>query len=205
MAHWDGISDCPRWWDLLQRQSGDIAFDIGANGGHVSNMFAAKFDKVIVVEPAIESFEDLVENCAPNVTPVQGACAGWDGAITLEVRDNSIRTGQLTAPGVSHVGWGDVEGGRTVRAVMLDSLVDEYGLPDVVKIDVEGSELAVLQGAGVTLAQKKTAWLIEVHSSELGLQLMPYIAGYDIEKWIHSAYREESRWRTEHYYLWVKP
>jgi hypothetical protein len=39
MKYWDGSSECPVYSDLLSKQRGQ-AFDIGANGGFVTNMFA---------------------------------------------------------------------------------------------------------------------------------------------------------------------
>ena len=52
MKFWEGSSDCPAYCDLLAQQQGRLAFDIGANGGFVTGMFASGFEEVIALEPA---------------------------------------------------------------------------------------------------------------------------------------------------------
>ena len=54
--------------------------------------------------------------------------------------------------------WGQV----TVESLSVDDLAREYGLPDVLFIDVEGYECHVLRGAGVTL-QSNPDCFVEVH------------------------------------------
>lgn len=207
MTHWKGRSDSPEWWAVLEAVRGGLAFDIGANGGTVTQMFARNFAKVVAVEPAVESFVDLQNGAADNVVCIRAACGAKDGTIPLFVRDRSIRTGQLVAADseIVHPGWGDVEGTRTVRSFRLDTLSDIFTVPDVVKIDVEGSEQLVLLGAAETIAAKQTTWLIEIHSAPLGVACAELLAGYTIEKVFHSGYRDESAWRDKHFYLRATP
>jgi FkbM family methyltransferase len=61
-------------------------------------------------------------------------------------------------------------GRRPVRAVSIDLLTGELGPPDVLYIDVEGFECAVLEGAQETLARYAPDCFVEVHS------------GYGLEK-----------------------
>ena len=52
-----------------------------------------------------------------------------------------------------------------VPTTSLDSLYFQYGvLPDLVKIDVEGAESLVLNGAQKIATQHKTRFLVEMHS-----------------------------------------
>ncbi len=53
----------------------------------------------------------------------------------------------------------------TVKTLTIDYLVERLGwLPDFVKIDVEGAEALVLEGAHNLAAKKKTTFMIEMHS-----------------------------------------
>jgi hypothetical protein len=54
-----------------------------------------------------------------------------------------------------------------VEALTLDDAAGRYGIPAFVKIDVEGFELEVLEGAAGLLRGKETSFLVEAHSPEL--------------------------------------
>ena len=52
-----------------------------------------------------------------------------------------------------------------VETTTLDALVHRYSwVPDLVKIDVEGAEAQVLAGASNLAADKRTRFLVEMHS-----------------------------------------
>lgn len=74
----------------------------------------------------------------------------------------------------------------TVETMTLDEVIRRHGLrpPDIVKIDVEGAEGAVLAGARATIRAHHPAFLIEAHSTsnmlEVAQALMPQ--GYAIER-----------------------
>ena len=53
-----------------------------------------------------------------------------------------------------------------VRTITLDSLCARYSLaPDLVKVDVEGAERSVLDGARKMAAGRNTRFLVEMHSN----------------------------------------
>ena len=55
---------------------------------------------------------------------------------------------------------------RKVPVVSLNYLADRYGLPDFIKVDVEGAEYDVIKGGIDVLKHNKIKLLIEVHSGE---------------------------------------
>lgn len=57
-------------------------------------------------------------------------------------------------------------GATTVPSLSVDDLSRDYGLPDVIFVDVEGFECRVLSGARRTLSTRPD-WFIEVHVNEL--------------------------------------
>lgn len=63
----------------------------------------------------------------------------------------------------------------------LDTVCKDLSLKkvDFIKIDVEGYELNVLKGAKKTINKFKPKLLIEVHSSNIAKELIPYLKGLD--------------------------
>lgn len=144
---------------LLQgRLSPDaVVADIGAHIGVVSVLLAGLCPKgrIHAFEPAAENHAHLTANIAANgldnVTVQRAAVFDRDGEISLEFN--------AAYPGGSHVG----DGGATVPSVRLDTWADRVDLDrlDLVKLDVEGVELAVLDGAAGTLRRFRPIVVVE--------------------------------------------
>jgi FkbM family methyltransferase len=146
-------------------------FDIGANKGQMTLLFAALVGptgRVVAVEPAPTEFASLTRNIQLNrlthVHAIQAAAADKAGQLTFTYAAARPTQGKLR----------DVE--RTydnpgadafpVRAVPLDALVETHGPPDVIKIDVEGAAAAALRGAARLLANGGPAVYLELHGPE---------------------------------------
>jgi FkbM family methyltransferase len=161
---WDGVT-------------GDTAWDVGANCGQTLPILAARFKQVVAFEPAHE--------CLPMLWPVAIAAAeqhfativvkpiavsDHDGDITLLAMPGKIDTGQLVSQATA-VDWTHPDSPdtqlRTVPARSLDSLSSELPPPDFIKVDVEGHEDKVLDGACGLIADHQPSWLIEFHSPDL--------------------------------------
>lgn len=201
---WQGITDSGEWHEHLFAQKGTLVFDIGANGGLYARKWAETFDRVVACEPNPHSYEALVEGLPDNVKALNVAVTDHEGTVSLftgsEPHDNS---GQFVSAAL--LNWSVSELVPVeLPATTLDALYLEYGLPDVVKIDTEGHEAKVLEGAE-NLINRGTRFLIEVHSHDLGNQCREYLDGYDIEMVYHSAYKLSSEWRDNHYYFDAAP
>ncbi len=149
-------------------QPGGLVFDIGANCGQSVARFLPKFDRVVAVEPAAESFAVLDAEYGTDlrVTVLNMACTDQAGHLDLDVRD-VIDTGQLTTGRRGQFPWGDKHSTRQVTATTVDALTEQYGPPDLLKVDTEGHELFVLQGATETLKTGPRV-IIEIHSAANG-------------------------------------
>lgn len=144
----------------------DVIYDVGANKGDYALATAKnRSTTVYAFEPNPLVFEQLVKNLRLNPT---------DNVIAKNVGlSNDI--GQLdfyvsSEPTMgsfhrSHATEGDAEvtDVLTVDITTIDSFVEDHRPPDHVKIDVEGHEIAVLEGARKTIESHKPVIYLEVH------------------------------------------
>lgn len=168
--------------DLWDGWKGGLAFDVGANIGQSVPELLARFDWVVSLEPAAESWAVLAGVVHPSLVKLNVAASDHDGDVLLWETDGNVEQGQLISP--EHFGFRLLDGPkreRPVPCVTLDTLAAEHGVPDLVKIDTEGHELKILQGAAKLLAGAKTGWLIEFHSCYLADGCMHVLeaAGYE--------------------------
>ena len=158
---------------LLDRlvEPGATVVDVGANIGY-NTVHAARCagtsGRVVALEPTPDNLEVLRRNVAAsglaNIVVEPVAAGRAEGERELFVRgEKSAVNSFFPASCYAHV----TEVLR-VPVVPLDELVDEA---DVVKIDVEGAELDVLEGMPRLLA-KRTALVAEWHP------LLQQLAGY---------------------------
>ncbi len=72
---------------------------------------------------------------------------------------------------------GERDDGSTIK---LDSLIDRIESPCVIKVDVDGGELSVLQGAASLTKTRDVRWVVETHSKALELGCLEFFrdAGY---------------------------
>lgn len=154
--------DPPEWETLLREFEGALAFDIGAHVGYTARLLAEKFDRVVAVEPAVESFLLLNQGAPDNVVPMNMAVGRQAGIEWLAVRTDKITDGQLVTADWPE--WGDLIEHRSVQSTTLDAMVVLHGSPSLVKVDTEGAEVAVLAGGVSTLRQYRPDLYVEVHT-----------------------------------------
>lgn len=129
-----------------------LLFDIGANRGEVTDLaFDKGFMKVIACEAAPRIFKHLVSDRIYNrdVVPLRVAVSDKDNQRVsfYEANEDGLSTlniDWLTADTMPYKG----KAYRTIQAntITIDTLVSVYGVPDLIKIDVEGAEWNVLHG-----------------------------------------------------------
>ncbi|MEB3280696.1 MAG: FkbM family methyltransferase [Lyngbya sp.] len=150
--------------DCLKR--GDIFYDIGAHVGFFTAIAARQVGnggKVYAFEPVPQNATFLHRNMGlnhfQNVTVFQKAVSNSSGKGELLLAEypggHTLATAG-TPP--------DLKGAMMVELVCIDDLLAQQILepPSVVKIDVEGAELEVLQGMAATIQQYHPIILYEI-------------------------------------------
>lgn len=171
---------------------GDVVYDIGANAGYFT-LLAAKLvgtdGSVVAFEPSRENIALLQRhirlNGVTNATVIDAAASNADGTIEFVATDG-LATGHVAGAyvGSSAATDGSVSAVSLVPAVKVDSLVMSGQLrpPNLMKIDVEGAELRVLEGARQTLASYRPRLLVELHNPVMDVQCPQFLAalGYEV-------------------------
>jgi FkbM family methyltransferase len=139
---------------------GDVVYDIGANVGAYSLIAAKLADggaEVYAFEPSAPNFSDLCRNVALNdaessVVPLPIALWSRTGLVSFGYR--SLDPGDASHTISESQGESSSESEQRVLAFGLDDLVALFGLPvpNLIKLDVDGPELKVLEGAVKTIS-----------------------------------------------------
>lgn len=197
----DFASDPPVIWEIYNRVAGTRAFDVGANGGMVSRLLCERFDEVHAFEPAVESYFSLTSGSMPaHLTPHNLAVSDHDGTVVLDERVEAGRLGELTSGETMTRSWGPQTGTREVRCRTVDSLAAEFGDPDFIKVDTEGHERAVIDGALETVERCDPRLLIEVHDRDQGRWIMDALGG-SFTQVRHPAYLPGTDYFEDHWFL----
>jgi FkbM family methyltransferase len=152
---------------------GGVVYDIGANLGFFSlvaaRLVGAAEGRVYAFEPAPENAEAIRRNAElnllPNIEVIASAVSSEAGTARLQIVDDQSWS-RLEEFG-EHP---DTERVLEVETVSIDGLVGDGGLPPpaLVKIDVEGAELAVLEGMRTTIAEHRPVIVCELHGTHDG-------------------------------------
>ena len=142
-------------WDLLEAmqklRSGGVWLDIGANIGNHAVFFAAECaaDLVVAVEPYRPVCDLLRRNLQANVASDRFRVV--EAAVYCDVDSIGLAPGPIQNVGITKVDLRETK--LRVPAVSLDDLAANCdGRPiSVIKIDVEGAELPVLEGGMDTI------------------------------------------------------
>jgi FkbM family methyltransferase len=131
---------------------GALVFDIGANVGTMTAIFASLGAKVVAIEPNPDCARHIELTTSRDAVEVlQAAVGARNGLAELEVSDRKDKMSSLSTQWCEAVSKGnrDYEGiwnrKLTVPTITLDSLAEHYGVPFYIKIDVEGYEEQVLR------------------------------------------------------------
>ena len=146
-----------------QVKPGDVVWDVGAHAGATTYFLAQAVGQtghVFAFEPDARNFQYLCENISrhrlSNVTPVKKALSGSTGTVKFQA------DGTMSAGIREYLTYQDR--GRTVEIEALslpDACSETGGVPAYVKMDIEGAEVAVIDGAALFLRDHAVHFAIE--------------------------------------------
>lgn len=143
----------------------EVFFDVGANVGLYTCFLSQKADRTVAFEPHPENLtrldDNLILNDLTNVTVRSEALSDTNGTADLAVKGTNV-----AGEGTHSLATGGERNTIEITTVRGDSLVHELPAPDMIKIDVEGAELAVLRGLEETLMSCSRVYC-ETHASKL--------------------------------------
>jgi len=156
----------------LALRCGGVAIDVGANKGSYLYSMArwAAAAPVIAFEPQKKLADYLTSACRrsnfSNVTIENLALSDTEGELQIYIPGSSDSPGASLEASIADKTECHVE---TVRVTKLDTYINGrlHQPVRVIKIDVEGHELAVIRGAMQTLERDKPLLIIECESRHL--------------------------------------
>lgn len=167
---------------------GDTILDIGAHIGNHTLFFAREVKRsgrVLSFEPQRIIYQMLTGNIAmnalQNVFTIQNAVSDRDGFVNIPFIDPH-----------HHCNFGsvfptDLLPGEKVQCMPIDNL--KLSSCDLIKIDVEGSEIAVLKGASKTIQKFHPIIYVEHNQEEHFSELMNILQKFDYRCWLHTYHR----------------
>jgi len=173
-------------------------FDVGAHVGLyslVASCLVGPKGKVVAFEPdplnARLIREHAARNGLSNISVARVAVWRSEGEVRFrrggdQATGKSSRRGAVVDAGLA-MGSGEI---ISVQAVSLDRFAAGSCSPAVIKIDVEGAECEVLEGATGLLARAKPTLICEVHTAEAAAFVAEFLPARDYSlQWVPPRYQ----------------
>jgi FkbM family methyltransferase len=137
----------------------DLVFDIGANIGNRTEILLSLGCRVVAFEPQPKCAREIKAHNSERLTVIQKAVGENEGKATLYKMKSSALSTLLSQ-------WegSEPDGTIIVEVTTLDKAIEQFGVPQFCKIDVEGFEPKVLRG----LSHSVKIISLEYHCDEAG-------------------------------------
>ncbi|MGH8961058.1 MAG: FkbM family methyltransferase [Jatrophihabitantaceae bacterium] len=186
-----------RFVHMLDQHGIDTVLDVGANTGQFGQLLrrSAFTGRIHSIEPLQSAFDELRPRAAadPRWSVQRAAVSDRAGTLTMNVSGNSVSSSVLpmldrhtaAAPQAGYVAT------EEVVATTVDDIVTEHGLrtmTTLLKVDVQGYEQAVLDGARKTLdgfaGVRTELSLVALYEGQpLLADVVEYLGGHGFELW----------------------
>jgi len=158
----------------------DVAIDVGGNVGLHAVRLSKLFKSIHTFEPVSNNFECLVKNTKDisNITLYKNGLGNSKEIVEIQLPVNM----EVNCGAYSIKKFTDLTEDKIIENISIDRL-DEYNLqPDFIKIDTEGFELDVLEGACNTLEKHKPTIVAEVAKKKPTKKVLDFLKefGYDL-------------------------
>jgi len=166
---------------------GQVVFDVGANVGEFAVAachFVGSQGAVLAIEPDPFLCALLHRTIAEpkNVgLPLEALCvavAEKDGFASFHIASRGRASNALRGHGLPTMG--NVRSRFMTPVFTIDTIAERWRVPGFIKIDVEGAELYVLEGARRTLMQHRPLILVDVTAMGDNVRGLFKRAGYEI-------------------------
>ncbi len=168
---------------LFKNKKLSLIFDIGANAGDYSYVLAGLCNKLVCIEPDDKNNDILVARFGnnKNIVIVKKAIAEEDGLSVFHIEAEGSALNTLSNKWINVLSEADktrfekthkFTKTREVETMGMGSLIQTFGIPDYIKIDVEGFEKEVVSGLQLKIPiisfecnlpefSEETTWIID--------------------------------------------
>jgi FkbM family methyltransferase len=166
--------------------AGGTVWDIGANIGFYS-LIASRLvgeGRVVAFEPLPANLDAIRRNLRlngiTNVEPRALALSDEEGTADLQVHSRQTWAKLDTSADTGFRGEGEAAAHIEVELSTIDRQLEQLGAPDLLKIDIEGAEVAALRGAATLLSEHRPTIICELHGTNDGVCDLLESHGYSV-------------------------
>jgi FkbM family methyltransferase len=178
-------------------------FDIGANIGKWSLTNISNCDKIIAIEAAPNTFQKLLSNvisCDNIICLNYAVCNSNEEYVDFfNCATNTISTlngNWLTSTEsrfYNHNSYNIIK----CKTIKLDSLIEKYGIPKLIKVDVEGGEFETISSLTTKVEQICFEWASE--TNDITFKCMDHLETLGYQKYA-IQYEDEYTFRPTDYF-----
>ena len=161
-----------------------LLFDIGANIGKWSLENVRDSNRIVAVEALPQTYQKLVENCKhhDNITCINYAvCDNNNQDITFyEAYYDTLSTmNKDWLTDVKSRFYNTPYRETVCKTITINNLIEVYGLPDLIKVDVEGGEFECIKSLNQKVSLLCFEWAAE--TNDITFKCLDYLNGLEYQ------------------------